>query len=88
MMPVVVPNIYQNMPSWFQTIVGTPLTATVIVVFFLNLLFNSRRRGDQMLPAAAAAGPVGTDGYDAAADSAGPRDAMGVGGHAHRAEVD
>jgi NCS2 family nucleobase:cation symporter-2 len=86
MMPVVVPNIYQNMPSWFQTIVGTPLTATVIVVFFLNLLFNARRRGDQLLPGSEpppAAAIAGTTEYDAAADGA-----PAATRHAHRAEVD
>jgi xanthine permease len=33
-------NIYQQFPDWFQTIFGSAITSTVIVVFVLNLLFN------------------------------------------------
>jgi hypothetical protein len=58
----------------------------VIVVFFLNLLFNARRRGDQLLPGAQpppAAATAGTTEYDAAADGA-----PAATRHAQRAEVD
>jgi xanthine permease len=33
-------SIYQQFPDWFQTIFGSAITSTVIVVFLLNLLFN------------------------------------------------
>lgn len=40
MIPTVAPTFYHNFPSFFQVIFGSGITATVIVVFFLNLLFN------------------------------------------------
>jgi uric acid transporter len=33
-------SIYQQFPDWFQTIFGSAITSTVIVVFSLNVLFN------------------------------------------------
>jgi NCS2 family nucleobase:cation symporter-2 len=33
-------QLYNQFPDWFQTIFGSAITSTVIVVFALNLLFN------------------------------------------------
>jgi uric acid transporter len=38
-------QLYQQFPDWFQTIFGSAITSTVIVVFALNLLFNHWRVG-------------------------------------------
>jgi uric acid transporter len=43
MLPVVAPTIYTHFSEDFQTVFGTPLTATVIVVFVLNLVLNGRK---------------------------------------------
>jgi uric acid transporter len=40
MIPTVAPHFYENFPNEFQVIFGSGITATVIVVFVLNLLFN------------------------------------------------
>ena len=40
LIPAFNPAIYQQFPDWFQTIFGSAITSTVIVVFLLNLLFN------------------------------------------------
>lgn len=40
MLPVVVPTIYQNFHQDVQFILGSAITATVLVAFLLNLLFN------------------------------------------------
>ncbi|TAM70803.1 MAG: purine permease [Microbacteriaceae bacterium] len=40
MIPTVAPHFYENFPSDFQVIFGSGITATVIVVFVLNLVFN------------------------------------------------
>ena len=40
LIPAFNPDFYQQFPDWFQTIFGSAITSTVIVVFLLNLLFN------------------------------------------------
>ncbi len=40
LLPVIAPDFYRNFPNSFQTIFGSAITSTVIVVFVLNLLFN------------------------------------------------
>jgi uric acid transporter len=40
LIPAFNPDIYHQFPDWFQTIFGSAITSTVIVVFLLNLLFN------------------------------------------------
>ncbi len=40
LIPTVAPHFYDKFPSDFQIIFGSGITSTVIVVFFLNLLFN------------------------------------------------
>jgi xanthine/uracil permease len=40
MIPTVAPHFYENFPNEFQVIFGSGITATVIVVFILNLVFN------------------------------------------------
>ena len=40
LLPAFDPAFYQQFPDWFQTIFGSAITSTVIVVFLLNLLFN------------------------------------------------
>jgi NCS2 family nucleobase:cation symporter-2 len=44
LIPAVAPDFYTKFPSMFQVIFGSPITAAVIVAFFLNLLFNHWRR--------------------------------------------
>ncbi|HEY5222506.1 MAG TPA: nucleobase:cation symporter-2 family protein [Microbacteriaceae bacterium] len=49
MIPTVAPHFYDKFPSDFQVIFGSGITATVIVVFTLNLVFNHwvrRPKGD------------------------------------------
>jgi NCS2 family nucleobase:cation symporter-2 len=48
--PTFDPNFYAKFPKDFQTIFGSAITSTVIVVFVLNLVFNEfglRTRGDR-----------------------------------------
>ncbi len=45
MLPVVAPDFYRHFPSNFQTIFGSAITSTVVVVFVLNLFFNHFRTG-------------------------------------------
>ena len=40
MIPTVAPSFYSKFPEAFQVIFGSGITATVIVVFLLNLVFN------------------------------------------------
>ncbi len=40
MIPTVAPHFYDKFPTDFQIIFGSGITSTVIVVFFLNLIFN------------------------------------------------
>ncbi|MEO7373959.1 MAG: nucleobase:cation symporter-2 family protein [Terrimesophilobacter sp.] len=40
MIPTVAPTFYSKFPNEFQVIFGSGITATVIVVFILNLVFN------------------------------------------------
>ena len=40
MLPVIAPDFYRHFPANFQTIFGSAITSTVIVVFILNLAFN------------------------------------------------
>jgi len=40
LIPSIAPSFYENFPSNFQVIFGSSITATVIVVFILNLVFN------------------------------------------------
>ncbi|WP_308466784.1 nucleobase:cation symporter-2 family protein [Rathayibacter soli] len=56
MIPTVAPNFYHNFPNEFQVIFGSGITATVIVVFILNLVFNHwirRPKGEAARTAAA-----------------------------------
>ncbi|GAA1875045.1 nucleobase:cation symporter-2 family protein [Lapillicoccus jejuensis] len=45
MLPVIAPDFYRHFPDAFQTIFGSAITSTVIVVFVLNLVFNHWGRG-------------------------------------------
>jgi NCS2 family nucleobase:cation symporter-2 len=40
LIPAVAPSFYEKFPQNFQTIFGSAITSTVIVVFLLNLFFN------------------------------------------------
>jgi NCS2 family nucleobase:cation symporter-2 len=40
LIPTYSPAFYANFPDWFQTIFGSAITSTVIIVFVLNLVFN------------------------------------------------
>lgn len=47
LIPAFDPHFYDNFPKNFQVIFGSSITATVIVVFVLNLVFNHWGQGDQ-----------------------------------------
>jgi xanthine permease len=56
MLPIAVPTIYDQMPSWFITIFHSGISSAAIIAILLNLLFNhvGRRPGaDQSVLAAA-----------------------------------
>lgn len=46
LIPAFDPSIYNEFPKDFQVIFGSSITATVIVVFVLNLVFNHWTRGE------------------------------------------
>ncbi|MFE4663553.1 nucleobase:cation symporter-2 family protein [Streptomyces sp. NPDC056716] len=60
MLPVVVPAIYQNFHRDAQFILGSAITATVLVAFVLNLLFNHLLPGQR--GASAGGGSTGGGG--------------------------
>jgi NCS2 family nucleobase:cation symporter-2 len=47
LLPTYNPHFYDKFPKDFQTIFGSSITSTVIVVFVLNLVFNHWFRGGQ-----------------------------------------
>ena len=47
LIPAFDPHFYDNFPKNFQVIFGSSITATVIVVFVLNLVFNHWGQSDQ-----------------------------------------
>jgi uric acid transporter len=47
LVPAFDPSFYDKFPKNFQVIFGSSITATVIVVFVLNLVFNHWGQGDQ-----------------------------------------
>ena len=58
MAPTMLTTLYSKFPSWFQTIFGSSITSTVVVVFVLNLLFNHWQapRGPQAIETALSEG--------------------------------
>lgn len=61
LIPSVAPSFYENFPSDFQVIFGSSITATVIVVFILNLAFNHwvrRPKGESSVTTALREGAV------------------------------
>jgi len=70
----VAPHFYDNFPADFQVIFGSSITATVIVVFILNLVFNHwvrRPKGESAVTTAFREGAVAVDLPDHDARSAG-----------------
>jgi xanthine permease len=61
-------SIYEQFPDWFQTIFGSAITSTVIVVFVLNLVFNHwnapPQAGTNVLQEAMEHGAVSADDGD------------------------
>ena len=47
LIPAFDPHFYDNFPKNFQVIFGSSITATVIIVFILNLVFNEFGPRDQ-----------------------------------------
>ena len=69
LLPVIAPDFYRNFPDSFQTIFGSAITSTVIVVFLLNLVFNEfgaggKSGGDDLTGAAVKAGAVSNQPAD------------------------
>lgn len=56
MLPEVVPDVYDQFPSWIQVILGSGISAATIVAVGLNLLFNHLRAGTPDQPSVFAAG--------------------------------
>lgn len=74
LIPSVAPTIYKNFPSDFQVIFGSSITATVIVVFILNLVFNHwvrRPKGESSITTALREGAVAVDVPEHGAPSTG-----------------
>lgn len=64
LLPAFDPHFYDSFPKDFQVIFGSSITATVIVVFFLNLVFNHwvrRSDGESAVQAAIDEGAVARD---------------------------
>lgn len=59
LIPSIAPSFYENFPSDFQVIFGSSITATVIVVFILNLVFNHWTRRPQAEHSVAVDAPGG-----------------------------
>lgn len=69
LLPVIAPDFYRNFPDSFQTIFGSAITSTVIVVFTLNLIFNEfgaggKRRENDLTGAAVDAGAISNQPVD------------------------
>jgi uric acid transporter len=66
LLPAFDPNFYAKFPKDFQIIFGSSITATVIVVFFLNLIFNHWVPGgeERAVQAALEEGAVSVDAED------------------------
>src|SRR5699024_7125785 len=56
MLPEVVPDIYDQFPSWVEVILGSGISAATIMAVGMNLLFNHLRRGPPDEPSVFAAG--------------------------------
>src|SRR5699024_12757893 len=56
MLPEVVPDIYDQFPSWVQVILVSGISAATIMAVGMNLLFNHLRRGTHDEPSVFAAG--------------------------------
>ena len=57
--PIAVPDFYDEFPTWFQVIFDSGISAAAITAILLNLLFNLRR-GHLEAPIFAEAPPIGT----------------------------
>jgi uric acid transporter len=42
--PIAVPDFYEEFPSWFETIFESGISAAAVTAVLLNLLFNTRRK--------------------------------------------
>jgi hypothetical protein len=48
--PIAVPEFYEEFPSWFQTIFDSGISAAAITAVLLNILFNIVGRKDDAAP--------------------------------------
>jgi hypothetical protein len=48
--PIAVPDFYEEFPSWFETIFESGISAAAVTAVLLNLLFNSGRRQSEEAP--------------------------------------
>ena len=64
--PIAVPDFYEEFPSWFQTIFDSGISAAAVTAVLLNILFNvvGRRAGDEGPIAAEGPTPGITPDYD------------------------
>jgi uric acid transporter len=48
--PIAVPDFYEDFPSWFETIFESGISAAAVTAILLNLLFNGRRGQPEEAP--------------------------------------
>lgn len=58
MIPMVQPDIYQDFPSWFQTIFSSGISSAAFMAVLLNLLFNEIHFGNSKGASVFAARPI------------------------------
>jgi xanthine permease len=58
--PIAVPEFYDEFPTWFQVIFDSGISAAAMTAILLNLLFNYRRGQLEEAPIFAEAPPIGT----------------------------
>jgi xanthine/uracil permease len=46
-LPIAVPDFYEEFPTWFQTVFESGISAAAVTAVLLNLLFNTGRRRDE-----------------------------------------
>jgi uric acid transporter len=69
LLPAFDPHFYDKFPKDFQVIFGSSITATVIVVFTLNIVFNHWTRGPEVEPAVQTAMREGAVSVDVPEDN-------------------
>jgi xanthine permease len=56
-MPVVTPNIYDQLPTWLETILHSGISSATLMAVLLNIIFNEIKRGNAKAGSVFAAAP-------------------------------